>query len=36
MDHIVPNRLDASQGMRRFHAYRTSLRARRLNLHPPG
>jgi len=27
--------LDASQDMRRFHAYRASLRARRLNLRPP-
>jgi len=25
-----------TQAMRRYHAHRQSLRARRLNLHPPG
>ncbi len=31
-----PYRLNHSQAARRFHAYRASLRARRLNLRPPG
>ena len=36
----MPRRLlltqDAREETRRFHAYRASLRARRLNPHPPG
>ncbi|EEE35752.1 hypothetical protein RKLH11_3353 [Rhodobacteraceae bacterium KLH11] len=28
--------LDAGQALRRFHAHRASLRARRLNNRPPG
>ncbi len=29
-------KLDAREGTRRYHAHRASLRARRLNLRPPG
>jgi len=33
---MVRTCLDASEALRRFHAHRASLRARRLNLRPPG
>ena len=36
MPNATRTKLDASQAMRRFHAYRASLRAQRLNLRPPG
>jgi len=33
---VLPLGLRQSNGLRRFHAFRQSLRAQRLNLHPPG
>lgn len=36
MPPIAPASLFETQAMHRYHAHRQSLRARRLNLRPPG